>query len=794
MQKFDFHLSFRLCRRALPFAAALVFVLFMHGAVPGLLLPTLGQAVWVTGFSQSFINQSLLSIAAINFGLPLPAPIAFGLASAFPAGLLIAAGFHPADAYAAIAAIWLTVAFFGAWHLSMRLGLRGPGTLIAAVLWMSMPVTWGHAGYSSLSLGIALLPFYLWVALQVITGQVARRQDVLRKTAAFLAICAIAVFMDGYSYVMFAVGVGLLGAFCFIRLPELRRNLLVFALPVTICGFALSFFLYTTYIGQTSFEPAPLDFFRGWALDLSFAAVPTRGIHWLWDAAGLSVARSGRDFFGDGSVWTTTFSLPVIVAGLAGWWRTRRRVWLVTGFLIVALFGLYMALGPSLKVNAVRPDALIETGDLSPLMPAELAVSPTGSGVLSEHIPGFQSMRAAYRWLALGLVGFWCLIVLSLAELKSARGRAWGLGLVAALIVFNLPHFDGKWQRAPGLSHLGGEWQEALSTVSYTNNRNTFLRLEKELVSDMRGLLREGELVAFLPYRNDFLVNYLAARLRIRTYNIGGDKNVDIAREYWPTAMRGFLMGQVDSGFADRVLFLLARREADVVVLPYIDMLWAAHFWPPPVEFRKELAPVIADLKASGFVTIEERDFYAVVRIAAEYDDKLAEDTLGRSIMERQGIYPIEVEEPRFALLWSLGEGWYDLEPTHVWSGKEAELRLPIPAENRGGGYAAELTLWAYGARADREVTAILETEINGLPASYQLEFRSAASRQVLVPLSAGQVNQVVRICVPSAVSPKELEGSRDSRVLGVALQRIELVQGSPDDWIGTYVRTDCFR
>jgi len=778
MRKFDFRIFFHLYRHELSFAAALVFVLFMHGAVPGLLLPTLGQAVWKTGFSQSFINQSLFSLTAVNFGQPLPAPIAFGLAGAYPAGLFIALGLHPADAYAAMAAIWLTVAFFGAWRLSMQLGLRSPGAVAAAVLWMSIPVTWGHAGYSSLSLGISLLPFYLWVALQVITEQFTRGQAMLRRAAVFLAVCVIAVFMDGYSYVMFAVGVGLLCAFCFIRLPELRRNLIVFTLPVIIAGFALSYFLYITYLGQSAFEPDTLDFFRGWGLDLTFLAVPTQGVHWLWDAAGLSVPRSSRDFFGDGSVWSTTFSLPGIVAGLVGWWRMRSRARLATGFLILALFGLYMSLGPSLKVNSVRPEAMLEAGVLSPLMPAELAVAPTGSAVLSEHLPGFQSMRAAYRWLALGMMGFWSLIVLGLADLKTAKRQVYGLGLVAVLIVFNLPHFNGQWQRAPSLWQLGDKWQEQLSNTSYTGNRSAFLRMEQELVSEMRAVLREGELVAFLPYRNDFLVNYLAARLRIRTFNIGGDKNLSDAREHWPLAMRGFLMGQVDSVFADRVLFLLARREADVVVLPYIDMLVAAHFWPAPVEFREELVPVIADLEASGFVTIEEREHYAVVRIAAEYYHNLQKGTLHLRILERMSsLYPIRVEEPSFALLGALGEGWHDLEPTHVWSGKEAELRLPIPEENLGGGYLAEITLVAYGARADREVTVILETIVNGVPESYQHAFHSEAPRQLLVPLSADQANQVIRISVPDAVSPKELVGSQDNRVLGVALQTIDLVR-----------------
>ena len=77
-----------------------------------------------------------------------------------------------------------------------------------------------------------------------------------------------------------------------------------------------------------------------------------------------------------------------------------------------------------------------------------------------------------------------------------------------------------------------------------------------------------------MPYRNDFMVNYVAPRLGIRTYNIGQDKQLVAAREHWPETMRQFREGEIDSGFADRVLLLLAGRDADAVVLPYIDMLW----------------------------------------------------------------------------------------------------------------------------------------------------------------------------------------------------------------------------
>lgn len=608
-------------KNAVVFLVTLASVLFLHGAVPFVAVPTLGQAVWTAGFGQSFVNESMLTVHAHSFGVPKPAAIVFGLAGAYPVGLLIGLGLHPADAYAAMAAIWLTVAFIGAWRLGLLLGLPRSMASLAAGLWMSMPIVWAHSGYAMVSLGIALLPFYLWAAMRVMLRELVNEHDAIARGAFFLGVSLIAVFMDGYTYVMFAVGTALLGVFAALRILDLRRHLLLFALPVTTIGFGVAYILYTLYIGQPRFEPAPLDFFRGWGLDLTFLAIPTRGMHWFWDALGLSVTRSSRDFFGDASVWITTFSLPTIVAGLAGWWRTRKMARLSTGFLILAFFGLYMALGPSLKVASTRPEAMIEAGNMSELMPGEAAAVSTGSALLSKYVPGFQNMRAAYRWLALSLLGFWLLIVVGLGRLKSRRHLAYGMALVLVLAIFNLPHLAEKWQK--DVAH-----------------REAFLRIDSELVMEMSSVLREGELIAFLPYRNDFLVNYLAPRLKIRTFNIGGDKNLIMAKEHWPQTMRQFRMGQVNIGFADGVLLLLARDEADAVVLPYIDMLWAAHAWPPPVKFRDDMAPIVEKLRACSFVNVEQQNYYGLVRIRPELQEKVHSGELERLLFRSRCIPP----------------------------------------------------------------------------------------------------------------------------------------------------------
>jgi hypothetical protein len=610
-------------------------VLFVNGAVPFLGLPTLGSGVWLSGFAQSIANGDALSVYAVNFGIPGAAAISYGLSIAYPMGLLIKLGLHPADAYSLIAAIWLSLAFYGAWSICLRFASgRHYIGILGAVFWCTTPLVWVHAGFTALSIGIALLPFY-FSTLLCLYAQVQANGLKLRPTLGYVAACIVAVFMDGYTFVMFSAGGALLGLYFLFRFAENRIALLFYALPTQFIGLGLAYSLYALYTKKLYFEPSPIDFFRGWGLDLSFLVVPSQGVHWLWDSLGLSIARSASDWFGAPPVWTATFSAPAIVAGLIVWWLLGRRSVYGNGFFIIALFGAYMALGPSLKINSKKPASMVEADSSVQLMPADMALAPTGSAWLSENVPGFQNMRAAYRWLALGFLGFWLLIVLGIGRLEFFQAhRSRAVILLFALTLSNLPHPVERWR-------------------SYAANRAGLEKIDSELVSDFGKVLRPGEKVAFLPFRNDFLVNYIAARLEIHTYNIGGDKNLQEARRRWPAVMRQFQMGQVDGEFADRVLLLLSRREADAVVLPYIDMLWAAHSWPADAIHKDEIEPVLAELAAFPMVAVQEREHYAIVRIAKEFESELRSGALERRVAAGRCLPPrcLEIEAAKLAEL-----------------------------------------------------------------------------------------------------------------------------------------------
>jgi hypothetical protein len=580
-------------RLGIAFLALLLagLVLAINGAIPGFGSPTLGQAVWTAGFAQSYANQSLLSIFATNFGAPDPAAISFGLAGAYPVAVLIFFGMHPADAYALMVAAWLLVAFSGAYALARKIGIGAASALLAATLWLCLPIVWVHAGYSMLELGIALLPTYLLSALLLMDRAPRSRLSLALRGLFAVACCLIAVLMDGYTFVMFAVAVAsCLTARLLLPGPGGRRSVLRIDIPVYALGFGLAYVLYALFQGRVAFEGHPMEAFRGWGVDLTFLVQPTHSINWLADAASFSISRSPQNWFGDASVWTSTYVLPLLIAGVAAALtiRPRREMWLA--FVLIAAVGFYFSLGPSLKINSQKPPELGTAAG----MPYQYAIMPTGSSRISAYVPGFREMRAAYRWQALSSLGLWSLLILALVAVRQRIIQAAALALLVAIFVPNVPN-----------------------RVAHTKQlRATFLLMEREILATFGQDLRPGETVAFLPYRNDFLVNYVAAKLDIRAYNIGGDKNLDRARQSWPPEIAELAIGEINLSLAERTLSLLVGGKADAVVLPFINMHMAANKWPYPPEFRGALQPVLDALIADPDVRIIVRDLYAIVRRA----------------------------------------------------------------------------------------------------------------------------------------------------------------------------------
>ncbi|MBB3612397.1 hypothetical protein [Rhizobium sp. BK602] len=755
---------------------SLVWVLLLHGAVPFLMMPTLGQAVWATGFAQSFANGSLLDLHAHDFGLPIPSAIAFGLSGALPASWLIRLGLHPADAYAGMAAFWLTLAFCSAYLIARLRGATRSVSILCAVTWTSMPVIWAHAGYSMLSLGIALLPFYFLAAFRLFRFDAAAGP--ISATMLYPLVAFISVFMDGYTFVMFAAGSSLLLGYCLVTDAGKRSDLLTRALPVHIVSFALAYLAFATYIGRYSYEQNSIDFFRGWGLDLSFVVIPTKGMHWLLDMIGASKSRTNATYFGDYSVWKTTFALPIITAALLAWWQTRQGRGLATCFMAIALIAFYMALGPSLKIDAVKPPELqlAHPREQSATMPAEFALGPTGSAWISETLPGFKSMRSAYRWSALGIFALWMVVVVW----SGSREKHHGLPVVALALVtlLNVPALPERFR-------------------SLLDNRMQFLQIDQDLVAPLRTSISRDETVAFAPWRNDFIVNYLAPKLGFRSFNIGGDKNLADAMANWPTDMRT-LDEPLDQGKSSHIVQLLANRTVDAVVVPYFDTLWSAHLWPCvsqtqamlsegaredwsnypgfycPDQHKTALGSVIRKMEEIPYLAVEDGDLFAVIRLRPEYRGEAGHKLLQDAVFARIQ-FPIVFGSAMQDSAFILPLGWNTLEENHVWSQSDAKLVLPVPRACDTKQCLALLHFDVFGASPQRPVEIEFASRIGNDGWTKTAVVTTADGNEVPVPLDGRVTHQEITVKIPSATSPQALLGSPDGRILGIGLLRADL-------------------
>lgn len=751
---------------SLTYFICLMVVLLTNGAIPYLSIPTLGELLWTSGFAESFANAGWPSIKAINFGLPNTAPIVFGLPGALLQSAFIAFGnMHAADAYSMSIIIWLAISLWGSIRLCQFFGTNFISGCLLSLIYLTLPIVWNHAGYSMLSIGFALLPLYLYMSFKIIYQLLNTKiysRDWWIKALEFIIISILSIFMDGYTFVMYFAACGLIGAVAFIRGDISRKKIIFQSLPVILFSALVSYILYTKYVGTSIFQSPPIDFFRGWGVDVIMLLIPSQGISWLWDSLGISASRSANQFFGDQSVWMTTFSLPLIIAGVVGYYLARKHRYALP-LLLVAIMGLYFSLGPSLKVNSVRP--VDDKGNImvqGPMMPSEVALLPTGNAIFYEHVPGFKNMRSTYRWTGLMLAALFGLTVLFVLSVSSKKSGILIKALIITLIVAsNLPNIPKKFESEMKLYKEIHQMDADLSS------------LNKYLVN--------GTKVLFAPPGNDFIVNYIAATGNYFTYNVGGDKNLEIAYKSWPQQIKRLSLSDQEKFFIQDLQAILLHHISDYVVLPYFDLRWDSYNWPPSkdkIAIRKEkFLQVINTFKQNSLFVVKEEELYAVISLSPYANSQQIQSTFliypGQTIHFNDG-----------SSLLFLSKGWHNIESWGVWSSDTSELTFAIPKDfliKNKNNCRLRLSFNTFNASALSPKK--VQVELNGVEvANWTIATEKVENHVLILPysLSNSQDNLItLTIKVPDATSPKTLGLSADSRILGIGLREIELLQES---------------
>ncbi|WP_337022327.1 MULTISPECIES: hypothetical protein [unclassified Pantoea] len=742
---------------------SLFFALTINNVLPYISLPTMGQALWAMGYAKSIGNGGFFNLYAHDIGIPEPAAIAFGLSAVIPISWLIKLGMLPEAAYSFVFAAWMALAFWGCYQLSRLFKLEPTVSALFSMLWLILPVVTRHSGYSMLMLGIALIPFYSWTAYNFLAAERTGKLSIPLSYLNFLVTVIISVFMDGYTFVMFAVIASAVLLFSFITSTN-KVKFIVFKAVFFAVAFACAYFLYSKFIGKSNYQAEPLDFFRGWGVDLSFLIRPAKGVFWLSDTLGLSKHRLGSEYFGDASVWDTTFSLPFLLIGFWGWFKNKNKSIFIHCLFIVGVFSIYMSMGPSLKFHSFKPDNYSEINTLANdmLMPASYAIAPTGNALISTYLPGFNVMRASYRWIALGLFCFWALSICYVRNLKHWLRYL----IVLCLITLYIPHLKKNWDYGRANFYSIGN-------------------INSSLVKDLNHDIPANSKVAFIPWNNDFFANYLAPFSGFKTFNIGGDKNLDNAKLYWPKIMVN-LQGSLSVNQVPYITQLLLDEKVDYIVLPYVNMLWSAHYWLCPDETllplsyekrlslkndlkfycpdvqKNNLSDVVKTLKEIPFIDVINRDLYAILKVN---NDKYRDYTTS-------GIssYPILINEDNYALSSILDNGWYYRESGHVWSKAESEIVLSVPAKNLKY-FSLKFNVLHTPGRENVNVT--FRTFVNGKQLQKDVIVDSAENVVVNIPIDFSSKSQRITMQVHNAKSPAELGIAPDNRILGISLQEI---------------------
>jgi hypothetical protein len=422
--------------------------------------------------------------------------------------------FGAADSYSISFLLFLVVGYFGAYKWS-RIYLNEKLSSLVSIAWFSQPIIWYHVKYTALSLGIALLPTYTYIVYKFCYERELDLNRFIIKAFLLMTTFFFSVFMDGYTFVMLTV----FSVFCWFFLSMLETDksinsplawFSILKLSLILIFAGISALSYNSYFPGVIDTYIPIDFYRGWGVDVKFLVTPTIGSNLIADITSLGVNRVPSMFFGDSSVYLSSYLLPLLSFSIFGFFKKPNNKLFKYLFFTVAIFSIYMALGPSLKINALRPDF-----HGSQLMPAEYGILSTGNSFIYQFIPGFKSMRATYRWTALFSFSLWFFYVqmLSTNYLKKRKGLSYIIILI--VIVFSIPNISHRLS-------------------AQTIYRNQIIEIENVLSPKISEYVENNQVVMFMPVGNSLYANFLASTGNYKTYNVGGDKNVKLAQANWP--------------------------------------------------------------------------------------------------------------------------------------------------------------------------------------------------------------------------------------------------------------------
>ena len=381
----------------------LIFLsVFLVAALTNLSMPNHVQRFWCMGYAESLANSTPFSVYAETITIA-PSPIALGLPHVYLMSFLIRAGVNAFYAYDIVVVFWLVLSMFGCYRICRFLRLDPNLSAVLPLFVLTLPAITLHHGYSVLGIGYMLFPFYAWTA--IVLFKASSPKEKAYAAALFLPTVVVALFMDGYSFVMATV---LMGGIYLAFFSGKNWKMHLFCDPVIILvSYAVAYLLYTAFIGRhwISYQRSVFNCFQ--AHFISYFLPGKISLSVLGDFFSYR-----PPFFKMEYAQHFLFCAPLLLADIllliVNWKQlhARWRYWLLWAMVLGAF---WLSLGP---------DIFLLSGK----------TIPSGNWFLYRYFPGFTVMRATARWGILVNILLAAMLYVSLVDSKLKR-----TGLVALL-------------------------------------------------------------------------------------------------------------------------------------------------------------------------------------------------------------------------------------------------------------------------------------------------------------------------------------------------------------------------
>lgn len=585
--------------------SAFVIIIFSSfGTVPSRHLNSLGGVYSELGFADSLARNGLYPNAS-HVAYPNGTPIFYGtplieLSAVFIKLLNI----HSVDARTLACAIALLISFFGATQLMRTLGANSFVALVCAFSFLSTSLLWGHVGYGPLPFAFALLPTFIlfdfFVLKQTMSKKWAGARGVVSLSIlAFLAIAVrcIAIFMDGYIFVIWSLVSVILVVLDLYQQSRNRQcaSALVNGSIVAV-SLTASYVFYKSFTAISgSFATMPADYFRAQGVDIISLFLPAPGTSLLLSWLGTGYTYDKFAFFGDGSNQSFNFlgySLIFMTAGFFAF-RPKQMDLRIQVIILSLVASLFLSLGPSIKFASRRsepapPDHRPTFSDY--LMPASAARINLHTDFLYTKTPGLKNMRAIYRWLVLTKAAAVILAAIFITSLLKSRHRKWAVIAMVLLAVESCPPVFAL-------------------EAKYRIFRQQLLLFDRTVIAPLQNHVPPESIVVFASSENDYLANYMAPRADIYCYNVGGDKNFEIAMPHIPERINEIRLGHDTN---DNAFELMKTGELEYLVVPFFNLRWNSYSWPPSkqqVATMRDQALLRFDSSDNRFQCVETEYF-----------------------------------------------------------------------------------------------------------------------------------------------------------------------------------------